>query len=204
MTRASLLFAGEVGEETAERGVILPLCILCDSEASEAMVDAGQQVTCPICQRYILAEGLAADLAEENDWPQFRSKLARAVRWQFYRNGQQPVKLRSATSAEWLVASLEVFEEDPERRERAAVEAFVSAGLFEDIWDEPITMLSRALGRSREQSRLFAEDLEARGIVRIVTYETRQLEGETSLTRTPLKQWVRCGKKYSAKSAGSE
>jgi len=127
MTRASLLFAGEVGEETAERGVILPLCILCDSEASEAKVDAGQKVTCPLCQQYILAEGLAADLAKDKDWPQFRSKVARAVRWQFYRNGQQPVKLRSATSAEWLVASLEVFEEDPERRERAAVEAFVSA-----------------------------------------------------------------------------
>ena len=182
----------------------MPLCILCDSEASETMVDAGQKVTCPLCQQYILAEMLAADLAKDEDWPRFRSKVARAVRWQFYRNGQQPVKLRSATSAQWLVASLEIFEEDPESRERAAVEAFVSAGLFEDIWDEPITKLSQALGRSREQSRLFAEDLEARGIVRIVTYETRQLEGARSFTRTPLKQWVRCEKKGSAKAAGSE
>ena len=52
----------------------MPLCIRSDS-VSEAMVDAGQQVTCPICHGFIGAE-LAADLAEENDWPQFRGLLA--------------------------------------------------------------------------------------------------------------------------------
>jgi hypothetical protein len=79
---------GTVFEE-AEGGVILPLCILCDSEATVA--DGGKLVICRQCGQYRLVQGLAAELTKESDWPELQSDLARAVRWRFYQG--EPVTL---------------------------------------------------------------------------------------------------------------
>jgi len=171
----------------------MPLCILCGSEATETPVDAGQHVSCPECKQYILAEGLT-DLAKRNDWPQLRSDLARAVPWWFFQKAE-PITLTDVTF-EYLVASLKVFEEDPEKHEREAVEALVSE-MFEGERDESlIAKVSQVLGRSPKKSREFVEDLIAGGVVEIVIYPTRQLDegGKSVMLRGPLKKYERCKK----------
>ncbi len=182
----------------------MPLCILCGLEATEATAEDGTKfVDCPECGRYSLGQEFAADFAKQSD--QFRADLARAVPWKFYGSGQNTVELGNDVSvAEYLVADLKVFEEDPpEKIEREVVYALTSGLPDEDEWDAPIMRVSKVLGRSREKSRAFIEGLRP-GIVEIITYPTRELEGAKSFTRTPLKQWVRCEKKDSAKSEGSE
>jgi hypothetical protein len=166
----------------------LPICIFCNSEATVA--DGGKLVICRQCGQYRLVEGLAAELTNESDWPELQSDLARAVRWRFYQG--EPVTISNVTSARWLVEKLKEFEEGPEERERQAVDALVSTGPVENPWDRPIANLGGALGLPSDESRAFAEKLQAGNIVRIVDCKPSWTALDTQPLSPRLKEWVRC------------
>jgi len=184
----------------------MPLCILCDSEATETAIDADKFVDCPECGQYRHGAGFAAHFAEQS--AEFRADLARAVPWKFYSGGgQKPVELGNDTRlAEYHVASVKVFEEDIEEHRRKAVDELTSETFEDDLDESAIAKVSRVLGRSRKKSRSFVEDLIVDGIVeiRIQETQTRPIEGSPSLLRGPLKKYERCKKKGSAESEGSE
>jgi hypothetical protein len=119
---------------------------------------------------------------------EFRRDLARAVRWHFYRRepGEPSIKLY-LNVAQFLIARLEEF---AEKRDDVGAEALVNAGAVADPWHEPIVRLGRAVGMPNHEALVFAKDLEARGIVRIVpAYMSLQAPGEQSFGK--FERWER-------------
>ncbi len=177
----------------------MPSCILCGREATETPADGGMQISCPeFCREYTLGAELADLIPKQSD--QFRADLARAVQWYFYRRepGEPPVTLPNLFAAQSLIASLEIFEEDPKALERTAVKTLIAADCVPDAWHEPIIELSRELGLPIDKARAYAKNLEAREIVHIVPcYQSLPLPpGEQHFGK--LEQWARCEDRSSA------
>jgi hypothetical protein len=182
----------------------MPLCILCSSEATETSVEAGKLVNCPWCHPYKLANGLAIKLAKESE--EFRRELGRALRWRFYRGepGDPPPTLRSVKiSCKSLIEALRESEEDPDKREQAALDALEAAGSSANAFDIPVMRpLGRKLGLSHDESCAYARDLRTGKKVDIVPCYISQTPppGEKSFDRS--EQWVRCEKKDEEQSEG--
>jgi hypothetical protein len=133
---------------------------------------------------------VAAELAKESNWKEFRPKLARAVRWSFFKG--EPAALASIMSAEQLVWYLEEFEEEPGAQESAVAE-LITAEPVDDPWAKgPMTKFGRALGLSTDEATARAEQLQARNIVRIVDCEMGRPAPDTKYPFPQLKQWERC------------
>jgi hypothetical protein len=174
----------------------MPLCILCDSETTELL---GATI-CKRCDtQYRLSEAAADELKQAADWLVWRFKLPVALRWQF-RIHQQPTTIVGLAWAQSMVQEREDFYADIEGRNRDAVDALASPGPVMDPWHEPIMKLGRVLGRSREASLEFAEDLIARGKVRIATLEGISFEGAKPFGQ--FKHWERCEKRDGEQSEG--
>jgi hypothetical protein len=99
-------------------------CILCDSEATVAVNDAFKVESweCPRCQQYTLVADVAAELTKLPNWQEFRPKLARTVRWSFFKG--EPAAVSSVMAAQRLVWYLEQFEEEPGAQEPRAGDTF--------------------------------------------------------------------------------
>jgi hypothetical protein len=166
-------------------------CILCDSQAIVAVNDTLKLKTwdCPWCRRFTLVADVAAELTKLPNWKEFRPKMAKAVRWGFFKG--EPAALASVMSAEKLVWYHEQFEEEPEAQERAVAELITAAPVADPLAIGPMTKFGRVLGKSPEEACEHAKKLEADGIVRIVKCETgRLIPGAESFGQ--LKRWERC------------
>jgi|SRR5579862_2978208 len=161
----------------------MALCILCDSQATITETTVGNLVNCSACCLYTLAEALFDELPKESDWDSLRGKLARAVRWRFYKG--EPVTLINVLSARWLIAALN---DERDSKEPAAVAALVGAGRVANPFHEPIIKLGKRLGLSPEEAFDYSVELLDRGVVKIVSSQTGwPNKGDQALP--PLKAW---------------
>ena len=139
---------------------------------------------CSHCGRHVLADELLSDPR----LTQIHGELGKALRWQFYR--QHSCRLHNFAEAEQLIDWFHA--RDPEELQALAVAAVVGAGPVEGPWAiEVLHQVSKSIGVSQIEARVFIEDLQARGIVRVdwMPMSTERL-GMKPLPR--LCWWVAC------------
>jgi hypothetical protein len=93
-----------------------------------------------------------------------RSELGRALEWQFYR--QHSHSLHTLAEAERLIDWFRA--QDPDEVQTLAIAAVTAVGAVADPWGAAVLhSLSKAIGVSRQEARVFIKDLETRGFMQI-------------------------------------
>jgi len=147
-------------------------------------VIAANEKLCSFCGYHVLA----AELLTDPGLMQIRSELGKALQWQFYR--QHSYRLHNITEAEQLVDWFHA--QDPEEVRSRVVGALIDAGLVGYPWaTEVLRRVSKGVGVSPKEARVFIEDLRVRGIVRIEWMPVSpEVPGMIPLPR--LCRWVAC------------
>src|ERR1051326_3571279 len=149
-------------------------CVVCGSEARDKTTPKGKPI-CDICGQGFIHD----DVIDAQRFSEKRKDLAAALRWRFYSGYSTDVN--GIGHDAWLISEYQKFEKDTEQRDELAVKALVTAEPREAEYDPDfLNAVSKAIGRSPEESQKYIAGLVSRKKVRVEWDAERSVPAVTS------------------------